>query len=221
MRPLEELLSSDSAWPLVQGWLGAATNAPVVLAAERDRAAVTLHAIQVTTRSAMGAIAWHTGGVLIDHGWVRLLGSGCALMSGDLAGWDGLGAAPVIAPIEGAFVVAHDVVGGFFAINGGAFGPGRSVFYLAPDSLVWEDLERGYTDFVRFLLLGDLAGFYGNLRFPEWEAEVGAMTADEGFSLYPPPWTVEGKDLSRVSRRAIPMREVFGVGMSAKRQLGG
>lgn len=42
-------------------------------------------------------------------------------------------------------LVADDVLGGFFAINGGAFaGEAGNVFYYAPGSGEWEDCEMGY-----------------------------------------------------------------------------
>src|SRR5262245_55149646 len=38
-------------------------------------------------------------------------------------------------------VVAHDAIGGVFAVNGGGLnGRPGNVFYFAPDSLAWEDL---------------------------------------------------------------------------------
>lgn len=40
---------------------------------EREKALLYL---QVTTRSMLGAFAYDTGGLLIDDGWLRLLGSG-------------------------------------------------------------------------------------------------------------------------------------------------
>ena len=41
-------------------------------------------------------------------------------------------------------LVADDVLGGFFAINGGAFaGEAGNVFYYAPGSGEWEDCENG------------------------------------------------------------------------------
>jgi len=47
-------------------------------------------------------------------------------------------------------LVADDVLGGFFAINGGAFGgKAGNVFYYVPDSGKWEDPQLGYS---RFLL---------------------------------------------------------------------
>ena len=42
-------------------------------------------------------------------------------------------------------LVADDVLGGFFAINGSAFaGEAGNVFYYAPGSGEWEDCEMGY-----------------------------------------------------------------------------
>ena len=40
---------------------------------ERENALLYL---QVTTRSTLGALAYDTGGILVDNGWLRWLGSG-------------------------------------------------------------------------------------------------------------------------------------------------
>ena len=89
MRPLSELIDTDDpAWPEVQEWIAGATNAVEVLPVnEADRDAA-LHAIQVTTRSPMGAIVFETGGLLIDHGWLRVLGSGHSRLPRSLASWN-------------------------------------------------------------------------------------------------------------------------------------
>ena len=77
MRPLSELINTeDPAWPMVQELIANATNPVEVLPAHPVDREVALHAIQVTTRSTMGAIVYETGGLLIDHGWLRILGSG-------------------------------------------------------------------------------------------------------------------------------------------------
>lgn len=74
-RPLEELLATDTPpWPLLRGWVAAAKNQVQVLPAGPD-AGSDLHALQVTARSTLGAVVHETGGLLVDHGWVRLLGS--------------------------------------------------------------------------------------------------------------------------------------------------
>ena len=59
----------------MQQWVAEATNPVEVLpppeGAIREKALVDS---QVTTRSSMGAIIYETGGILVDHGWLRFLG---------------------------------------------------------------------------------------------------------------------------------------------------
>ena len=76
MKPLHELINhEESALPLVQSWAaGAKTTCEVLPPSER--CGDVLHRLQVTTRSPMGAVAHGTGGLLIDGGWLRVLGSG-------------------------------------------------------------------------------------------------------------------------------------------------
>ena len=213
LRDLTQLIEREEpAWPLVQRWIADAKNSVEVLPTDRGRAESVLHAVQVTTRSPMGAVAYETGGISVDRGWVRILGAGGPRMDGDLAAWNGLGANAILARIEGAFLVAHDVLGGFFALNGGALGPARgNVFYFAPDSLEWEDMQGGYSQFLGWLFAGDLAGYYGDYRWPGWEDDVRALSFDRGFSIYPFLWTKEGRDVAAQSRRPVPMKELWGI----------
>ena len=48
-----------------------------ILPRDENHAARQLLDLQVTTRSPMGAIRYGCGGILIDHGRLRILGSGC------------------------------------------------------------------------------------------------------------------------------------------------
>src|SRR4051794_37313068 len=174
-------VDEESAWPLVESWIAEAKNDARVLAGDRRRGEEALRLLQVTPRSALGAIAIETGGLLVDHGWVRVLG-------GDgLVRWNALGGADAVEPLEDALVVAYDAIGGFYALNGGAFPrePG-SVFFLAPDTLGGEDFEMGHSVFVRWLCDADLDGFYDELGWPGWEREVPDGSLELGFPLYPP-----------------------------------
>lgn len=46
-------------------------------------------------------------------------------------------------------LVTDDVLGGFFAVNGGAFGgKAGNVFYCALDSGKWEDTQLSYSRFL-------------------------------------------------------------------------
>src|SRR5215813_320832 len=88
-RPLQELLNTDEpAWPLVQSWLQEATSPVEVLPPSDPARGEALVATQVTTRSPMGAIIYETGGLLVDRGWLRLLGSGHTRLPRSLPAWN-------------------------------------------------------------------------------------------------------------------------------------
>lgn len=221
MRSLSELTTiDDPAWPLVQQWLAAAPDA-VVLPVDRHQADMALVKLQVTLRSPMGAVTCHTGGILVDHGWLRILGSGSERLPRSIPAWNA-GRAPTDAAGRSAFLlVADDVIGGFFAINGGGL-PGEpgNVFYLAPDSLDWEDMSVGYTDFLQWALSPGLGAFYAGMRWPHWQDEVAKVAGDQALSVYPFLWA-EGPAIEHRSRRAVAVEEIYGLTMDVRRQLDG
>ena len=100
-----------------------------------ERESVLLE-VQVTTHSTMGTVAYETGGILIDFGWLRFLGSGHPRLTRTLSSWNRDRS-------NGFYLIADDAAGGFFAVNGGAFGDDRgNVYYWSPDSLEWEGLQN-------------------------------------------------------------------------------
>jgi hypothetical protein len=207
-RSLQELLAvDDPAWPLVQSWIREATNPVEVLPPDDRHRGQALEDTQVTIRSPMGALIYETGGVLIDHGWLRLLGSGHPRLPRSMPVWNRERSS------KGFWLIGDDVVGGFFALDGGALGPGKGhVYYFAPDSLRWEPMqEMGYTDFLMWTLKGNLASFYESLRWPGWATEASSVGGDRALSIWPPPWVKEGKDIGRCSREPVPISEVYGL----------
>ncbi len=141
MKCLEQLLEpNDPAMPLVKALREHAQRPCELLEPSDDRARVLL-GLQITTRSMLGAIAYETGGMLIDNGWLRILGSGHARLARNILDWNQQRS-------EGHMLVADDAAGGFFSINGGGLGDDiGSMYYWAPDTLIWEPMEIGYTDF--------------------------------------------------------------------------
>ena len=46
-------------------------------------------------------------------------------------------------------LVADDVIGGYFALNGGSLGDNLGkIYYFSPKDLTWHDLNFTYTDFL-------------------------------------------------------------------------
>lgn len=196
MRDLRELVNdAEDAIDLVQEWARSSPRPVEILPVDREAGKKTLLALQITTRSVLGAIAFHTGGVLIDHRWLRHLGSGSAALEA-LIDWNQtLGGDLLDPPLEGGLIVAYDILGGFFAINaGGLDGPDGSMHYWAPDAQTWEPLDLGHGDFVAWSMGDRFEIFYDDLRWSGWEAEVAGLGRGEGLALYPP---LGFKDLDR------------------------
>jgi hypothetical protein len=219
-RPLDALVDHvDPMWSYVREWITALPYAVEILPVERSVANATLLTLQVTTHATLGALAWETGGILVDHGWLRLLGATSDRMRDGVLAWNGLTTEHVAHLPGQAFMVAHDVAGGFFAMDGGAFGTTtHDVHYFAPDSLTWEHLGCSLTDFVHWALSGDLAGFYASVRWPGWEQEVVEMTGDQGMSFWPMLWAAADRSAGR-SRRVVPLREVWDLQQAVAQQV--
>ena len=205
VRSVEELISADDSWPSLTAAV-ADSNGRCVIVPSADGGGECLYSLQVTTRSVLGAMAFHCGVLLIDHGWVRLFGAGhhgvpSIAVANSLPLPDG--GSPSILHI------GEDVLGGKFAVNGGALpgAPGEINFW-APDVLEWESLGVGLGDFVYWLIGGGSTSLYESMRWPGWEAEVDAVALDHALMLYPPPCTVEGKNTSKALRRAVPRHEL-------------
>jgi hypothetical protein len=214
-RPYEALLSDDPAWPHMQAMVAAARNAVEVLPSTSDAAKACLAALQVTTRSTLGALAHETGGVLVDGGFVRVLGGGHARLPRALGGWN----ATLGVHAGEALLVGDDAVGGAFAINAGALGEAvGNVHYFAQDTLRWEDTGLGHSDWFAWLLSGDLGQFYASMRWPSWQADVAALSPDRAFHFHPPLYTEPSLHVGARSRRAVPLVEVLTLGWQAMRR---
>lgn len=214
-KDLGQLVNRDEpAWPLVQEWISEAVR-PVEVLPPSEQSAEALVSVQVTTRSPMGAILFHTGGLLVDHGWTRILGSGHPRLPRSLPAWNfacGMQDSDTPPPWV---LIADDVVGGFFALDGGRFGGHKhTVWYFAPDALQWEDMECGYSQFLCWCFSGKLDVFYETWRWPGWEAEVSQVGGDQALHIYPPLFA-EGPSVGQRHRASVPIMEVFRMNVGA------
>jgi hypothetical protein len=211
MRSIEELVQvAEPAWPVIQTWITegqAGGRNATVLPGTEDEGRACLHRLQVSAGSVLGAVALHTAGILVDHGWLRLLGgAGSGLVDLVAANQSELGG-----PIPtGLFLVAVDVVGGRYVMNGGGL-PGRvgDIQYWAPDTLDWLDLESGYPDFLHWVLTDDFSGFYADLRWDGWINEVRSVGLDQALTFFPPLSTEESDPIEATTRSPIPLTELI------------
>ena len=222
MRTVDELVNTtDPGWTIVKQWIDSAKNKVEVLPCDPVKAKDALYKTQVTTRSPMGAVIYSTGGLLIDNGWIRILGSGHKKLDRTLPDWNKGKTFKEFGDRSSFLLVADDVIGGFFAINGGALGKDAGkIYYLSPENLKWETTNLTYSEFLTFCFNGDIAKFYENLRWTNWKDEISKLDGNTAYSFYPFLWTKEGKDINKVSRKAVPVEEQYTLNLSTRKQLG-
>lgn len=233
MRELSELIDvEDPAWPLLQRALDAGAAQVDVLPVDAGRGRAALLQLQITARSYLGAIVLRTGGLLVDHGWLRVFGSPAADDAQELPSLAQVNRFPATPDMSwrpgDGLIVAHDLLGGVFALNGaspdeaGRPGEPGEVVYFAPDSLRWEALGVGHGKWLSWLVSGALEQFYEDLRWPGWQDEVEGLAGSQGLSVFPSLWSAEARrDLPAASRRAVPMAELLGLSRDASRQFDG
>jgi Protein of unknown function DUF2625 len=231
VRELKELTTvDDPAWPALQELFAESAVPLAVLPADDGEARRGLLQLQITARSALGGLVLNSGGLLVDHGWVRVYGGGSSIerhmpslaqVNAFPADFDpGWHPAP-------SLVVGHDVLGGVFALNGhdpaaeGRPGVPGQMTYFAPDSLAWEELRMGHSTWLSWLLSGRLEQFYEGMRWPGWQQGTEELALTQGINFFPPLWSNEAHaDLAAASRKAVPMRELLGVAADFAGQMG-
>ena len=153
MRSLDALVDTDD--PGISRLAAFAEESPhrVDVLPPGEGAADCLLALQVTTRSMLGTVAYRTGGLLVADGWLRVLGAGSPALPRRLDAWNGLGAERRHA---GGLLVADDAGGGFFSWQADT----RTVAYY--DGLRWDGWR-----FLASELTSSQAMFFYPPRFTE------------------------------------------------------
>ena len=211
MKKLEELINlEEPGWDLVKEWSVNAKNNYVFLPKDAKRADSELFNSQISTRSPMGAVIYETGGILIDYGWIRVLGSGNTNLDRGLMEWNKGKSFENYGDQSPFLLVADDVVGGYFAINAGGLGNDiGKIHYLSPDALEWENLECNYSEFLYWLFNGDIQQFYELFKWKTWKKDINGINGNQTFSFYPYLWTVEGKNIENVDKSIVPVEENY------------
>jgi hypothetical protein len=222
MQPIEQLINKvDPGWTYVMQWIESAKNKVEILPVDTVRARDALFKTQVTTRSPMGAIIYMTGGILVDNGWIRILGSGSSKLNRALPDWNKGKAFEEFGQPIPYLLVADDVIGGFFILNGGGLGKDiGKIYYLSPDNLEYEPLNLSYTEFLNFCFNNNLNEFYKGYRWSNWVKDVSNLSGDIVYNFFPPLWTKEGKEFNKNSRKEVPIEEQYFLNMDFRKQLG-
>ena len=163
--------------------------------------------LQISDKSVLGAIISNTCGITVDN-WIRILGSGSKNNRGILS-YNEIGDDGIPKKVEGMLIVADDVVGGTFAINNGKYSTGiGEIWYFAPDTLKWESMEVKHSEFIMWVLQGDIDGFYKSMRWKKWKKDCKEVGFNQAMLIYPFLWSNEIK-LEKATKKAVPVEELF------------
>lgn len=221
MKSLEELIHREEpGWDMVGEWIRTAKNPVEVLPKDDHRASQELVNMQVTTRSPMGAIIYESGGILVDHGWLRILGSGHARLDRGVFAWNQGKTIHKLGQPPSHLLIADDLLGGYFAVNAGGLGSKMGkVHYLPQDRLEWECLDTTYSEFVYWAFHGDLDKFYQGFRWKTWQQDAKAASGHQVFSFYPFLWSKEGGEIEKCHRELVPIEEHYRLTMEFRKKL--
>lgn len=206
-KTLEELTSTDSpSWELISGWLPKASNKVKVLEVDSIKKKRELVNLQVSTFSSIGGVIYNSGGILIDNGWIRVLGSGSKELPRSVYNWNlGKSIDSTLDQQPAYIIVADDAIGGIFALNGGGLAEDNlnKVFYFDTFDLTWHSLDMSYTNFLYFCFYGNLEQFYEGLRWDSWFKDITSLKTDEIYFMYPPPFSEEFQSSQLSSRQVM------------------
>ncbi|TDG36138.1 DUF2625 domain-containing protein [Pedobacter changchengzhani] len=210
MISLEKLINkTDPAWPIVKSWIDSAKNKIDVLPVDSAKADTALYESQLNTYSTLGSVIYNTGGILVDNGWIRILGSGSERLNRTVAEWNKDKTTKNFGDKPPYLLIADDAVGGFFAINLGGLGKDiKNVYYLEPNTLTWQPLGAGYGEFLLFCFDSDLSKFYKGLRWEKWDQFIANLDGNKVYTFRPYLWE-PATNIDKCSRKLVPIEEMY------------
>jgi hypothetical protein len=196
MKTIDELKKpGNETWLRIQLMAERAKNKVEILKPDSSQASLALLQSQMNTGTNLGSIIYYSGGILIDGGWLRILGSGSNKLPRSMPEWNA-GKISAMRNADAFFLlVADDVMGGLFAIKSSSIDELETigqVFYFGPNGLSWQPTGLSYGGFISYCFNGNLKEFYEDFRWKGWQDEVSRIDCNSVISCYPLLWTREG-----------------------------
>jgi hypothetical protein len=219
MIPVDQLIDTNqTGWHKVERLLASSKNKIEILPAEKERADSVIFLSQISTKTELGGVIHNTGGILIDNGWIRILGSGSKQLNRNLPHWNKGRSMADFGDSSAFTLIADDAVGGFYAINNGGIEKDHinRVYYYGPNSLKWQVTGLSYAEFIIFCISDGLKNFYRDFRWNGWQEEVAKLDGNQVVSCYPLLWTKEGREL-KCNRKVVSVQKLWSMYQSGNR----
>ncbi|MDE6182009.1 MAG: DUF2625 domain-containing protein [Eubacteriales bacterium] len=116
-------------------------------------------------------------------------------------------------------IVAVDIFGGIYAISNNDFiGDSEDIWYFAPDSLEWEDLEIDYTQLINWAGSKDMLDFYKSFMFKNINQLIKELDINEGILIYPFLWA-EQCNIETAEKKIVSIKELIKINADYEKQL--
>lgn len=172
--------------------------------------------MHIPQNTALFIVVSNSKGIIIDN-WIRILGQSYTDNFSIIHFND---CSYIEKYIEGLFIVANDVVGGLFAININRFSSGKNkVWYFAPDTLEWENLDFSYNEFLAWALQGNTDDFYSCMRWKNWKNDLKKIKYFEVVLIYPFLWAKEC-NIETANKNIVAFDEVMQINFDNSEKLG-
>lgn len=110
--------------------------------------------------------------------------------------------------IEGKQIFAYDVWGGLFAVStNNQVNDESNIFYFAPDTLEWEDLDMNYLQFLMWVCTEEFNEFHESFMWSEIYNDFSTLGENDAILIYPFLWANEC-DLETASKKHISIIEL-------------
>ena len=107
-----------------------------------------------------------------------------------------------------------------FAININRFRSGKNkVWYFAPDTLEWENLDFSYNEFLAWALQGNTDDFYSCMRWKNWKNDLKKIKYFEVVLIYPFLWAKEC-NIETANKNIVAFDEVMQINFDNSEKLG-
>ena len=116
-------------------------------------------------------------------------------------------------------VIATDVFGGIFAISNGDFeGNEICIWYYAPDTLQWENLNIDYEHFLQWIFTKEFGQFYESFCWAGIEDSVNQIDETQAVLIYPFLWAEEC-DVNTANKRIVTFSELLKINADNQKNL--
>ena len=135
-----------------------------------------------------------SGGIVVDN-WVRLYGCGELNVIDKNERYNSSNTVDIL--------IGEDVLGGLFGLKEGL------VYYFAPDTNQWENLNIFYTQFIDWLVnkQDNVNQFYELYRWNSWKEDCKELKLTEGYHFY--PLLQSSCDINKRDRKVISIDELI------------